>query len=69
LVIMGDWNAVVGEGKEEKYVGGYGLGQRNSRGNRLIEFCKQQQLMVTNTWFKHEKRQRYTWKKPGDSAR
>ena len=25
-VIMGDWNAVVGEGKEDKYIGHYGLG-------------------------------------------
>jgi len=27
-VIMGDWNAVVGEGKEDKYIGHYGLGWR-----------------------------------------
>ena len=69
LVIMGDWNAVVGEGKEEKCVGEFGLGQKNERGQRLIEFCNQQQLMVTNTWFKQDKRRRYTWKAPGDTNR
>ena len=39
-VIMGDWNAVVGEGKEDKYIGHYGLGWRNDRGEKLVEFCK-----------------------------
>ena len=26
-------------------------------------------MVVTNTWFKQEKRRRYTWKKPGDNGR
>ena len=25
--------------------------------------------MVSNTWFEHEKRRRYTWKRPGDTGR
>ena len=68
-VIMGDWNASVGEGGEENYIGKYGLGKRNDRGQKLVEFCKQQKLLVTNTWFQQEKRRRYTWKAPGDGAR
>ena len=35
----------------------------------LIDFCKRNNMLVTNTWFKHHKRRIYTWKKPGDSAR
>jgi len=31
-VIMGDWNAVVGEGKEDKFIVHYSLGWRNDRG-------------------------------------
>jgi exonuclease III len=69
LVIMGDWNAAVGEGAEGGYIGKYGLGKRNERGERLVEFCRQQELVVTNTCFQHEKRRRYTWKAPGDIAR
>jgi len=30
-LVMGDWNAVVGEGKEDTFVGHYGLGCRNNR--------------------------------------
>ena len=69
LIVMGDWNAVVGEQKEENCVGEFGLGRRNDRGQRLIEFCKQLKMVVTNTCFKQEKRRRYTWKAPGDTER
>ena len=69
LVVMGDWNAVVGEGEPDECVGQYGLGVRNNRGERLVEFCKQQQMLVTNTCFKQDKRRRYTWKAPGDTGR
>ena len=68
-IIMGDWNAVVGEGREEDCVGKYGLGKRNNRGNRLVEFCKNQRLVITNTCFKHHMRRRYTWMMPGEGKR
>lgn len=35
---MGDWYAVVGEKKYGREVGKYRLGQRNARGDRLVEF-------------------------------
>ena len=68
-LIIGDWNAVVGEGKEEKYVGHYGLRCRNQRGEKLVEFCRRKQLCITNIWFTGKRRRRYTWANPGDSAR
>ena len=69
VVIMGYWNAIVGEGRDDIVVGEYGMGRRNKRGDKLVEFCKQRKLVVTNTWFKQNKRRIYTWKKPGDSER
>ena len=37
---MGDFNAVEGEGKEDGYVGHYGLGYRNYRGQTLVHFLQ-----------------------------
>ena len=34
-VVIADFNAVIGEGKEEKYTGNYGLRHRNQRGEKL----------------------------------
>jgi len=69
VVIMGDWNAVVGEGRDEKEVGSFGYGKRNDRGQMMVEFCRRRKMMITNTWFEHEKRRRYTWKKAGNTGR
>lgn len=65
-IVMGDFNAKVGEGRCETIVGPYGLGVRNERGDRLIEFCLEHNLVVTNTFFKLPKRRLYTWKSPAD---
>ena len=43
VVIMGDWNAVVGEGADGKNIGKYGLGKRNNRGEKLTELCNRRE--------------------------
>src|SRR5688572_20449866 len=55
LVVMGDFNGKVGNGREENIIGPYGLGTRNENGERLISFCKKHNLFVTNTWFQQNR--------------
>ena len=69
VIVMGDLNAVVGAESEEDVTGRYGLGKRNERGQMLVEFCKRNNLCITNTWYRQSKRRIYTWKAPGDLRR
>lgn len=69
LIIMGDWNAIVGEGAEGQEVGAFGLGTRNERGDRLVDFFKQHDMTITNTFQNIHRRKRYTWKMPGNIGR
>ncbi|XP_068085323.1 craniofacial development protein 2-like [Anabrus simplex] len=64
LIVMGDWNAVVGQGRDGSTVGKFGLVQRNERGSRLVEFCTDHNFVLVNTWFKHHKRRLYPWTRP-----
>ena len=65
-IVMGDWNAKVGEQQEYPVSGKFGLGDRNDREQRLVEFCWISKLAITNTLFEHPNRRLYTWKSPGD---
>ncbi|XP_055375388.1 uncharacterized protein LOC129608089 [Condylostylus longicornis] len=49
-LIIGDFNSKVGLGKVENIVGPSGLGVRNERGDRLIQFCQEESLKITNTF-------------------
>ena len=66
LMIMGDMNAKVGRQQQKStHVGTYGLGVQNERGQALTEFCAGNELVISNTCFKHHHRRRYTWTSPG----
>ena len=51
LFIIGDWNAKVGSQETPRVTGKFGLGVRNEAGQRLIEFCQENALIITNTLF------------------
>ena len=56
LFITGDWNAK-GESQETPGVTGkFGLGMWNEAGQRLIEFCQENALIIANTLFQQQKR-------------
>ena len=51
LFIIGDWNAKVGSQETPGVTGKYGLGVQNEAGQRLIEFCQGNTLVIANTLF------------------
>ena len=56
LIVMGDLNAKVGDERIHDVVGPYGLGEKNERGERLIEWCCAHELIIANTWFQQAAR-------------
>ena len=64
LFIIGDWNAKVGSHETLGVTGKFGLGVKNEAGQRLIEFCQENALVIANTLFQQYKRRLYTWTSP-----
>ena len=67
LFIIGDWNAKVGSQETPGVTGKFGLGIWNEVGQRLIEFCQKNALVIANTLFQQHKRRLYTWTSPDGS--
>ena len=62
--ITGDWNAKVGSQETPGVTGKFGLGVQNEAGQRLIEICQENALVIANTLFQQHKRRFYTWTSP-----
>ena len=60
LFIIGDWNANVRSQETPGVTGKLGLGMQNEAGQRLIEFCQENALVIANTLFQQHKRRLYT---------
>ena len=57
LFIIGGW-------KTPRVTGKFGLEMWNEAGQRLIEFCQENALVISNTLFHQHKRRLYTWTSP-----
>ena len=66
LFIIGDWNAKVGSQETPGVTDEFGLGKA---GQRLIEFCQENALVIANTLFQQHKRRLYTWTSPDGQHR
>ena len=69
MVLLGDWNAKVGERQvgEEGALGKEDLKcVRNDNGERFVEFCTTNSLVITTTSFPHNDIHKYTWTSPDD---
>ena len=69
ILIFGDWNAKLGEAEVSGIVGNFGLGKPNEAGEKLIEFCADNKMVVINTCFKQPKRRLCTWTTPNGQRR
>jgi len=61
LYIIGDCNSNVGTQETPGVTGKFGLGVQNEAGQRLIEFCQENTLVIANTLLQQHKRRLYTW--------
>ena len=68
--MTGDFNVKVCEDTQSAGVDGqYGLAETNGNGQKLINFCQENNLVITNTLFQHHKRRQYTWCSPDGKTR
>ena len=57
LFIRGDWNAKVGSQETPGVTGKFGLGMWNEAGQKVIEFCQDNALVIANILLQqHERR-------------
>ena len=67
-IVMGDFNAKIGvrnTNDEMKCTGPFGTGNRNERGERLLDFAEENNLVVTNSLFFKAANRYWTWEAPG----
>ena len=64
LFLIGDLNTKIGSQEIPGVTGKFAFGVQNEAGQRLIEFCQENALVITNTLFQQHKRRLYTWTSP-----
>ena len=64
LFIIGDRNVKVESQETPGVIGKFGLGVQTEAGQRLIEFCQENTLVIANNPFQQHKRRLYTWTSP-----
>ena len=70
-IVMGDWNAKIGVDNTgwQQVMGRYGYGNRNERGEELLEFATKLDLYVCNTRFQQKDCRKWTWLSPGERVK
>ena len=64
LFIIGDWKTKVGSQETPGVTGKFGLGIWDEAGQRLIEFCQENALVIANSLVQQHKRRLHTWTSP-----
>uniref|UniRef100_A0A914WNU9 Endonuclease/exonuclease/phosphatase domain-containing protein n=1 Tax=Plectus sambesii TaxID=2011161 RepID=A0A914WNU9_9BILA len=69
-VVGGDFNARIGKRKPgEQYVGNFGSGDRNERGDRLAAYAEDSHQHILNTKFQKRHGRKWSWKTPNGAHR
>ena len=71
VIITGDFNAKIGkkEQGDTQYIGHFGLGDRNERGEMLYRYINNENLFCLNTLFKKPKQRKWTWISPDKTTK
>ena len=71
LLILGDWNAKVGSDNtgREHVMGKHGIGTINDNGERLADFCEENNLLIGGTLFQHKHIHKTTWTSPDGTTK
>lgn len=66
MLIFGDFNTKVGSSNKghESAMGKHGIGERNENGDRLLDVCEIDNLVITGTTLPHKPRHKITWISP-----
>ena len=66
IFILGDFNARVGADRHAwlTCLGQFGMGKVNENGQRLLEFCSDNSLSITNTFYNGNDRHKVSWRHP-----
>ena len=64
LFIIGNWNTKVGSQEIPEVRDKFGLRVQNETGQRLVEFCQDNTLVIANTLLQQHKRRLYMWTSP-----
>ncbi|KAK3515953.1 hypothetical protein QTP86_004679, partial [Hemibagrus guttatus] len=71
LLLMGDFNARVGSNNldRERIMGRHGEGECTENGERLIDLCEENNLVIGGTLFQHKTIHKLTWTSPDGKTR
>lgn len=61
MILIGGFNARIGSKTGNGVVGPFGEGTVNNSEERLIDICTQNQLKISNGYYKHKNIHKYTW--------
>ena len=71
VIVLSDFNARVGTDTDTWHtvLSPHGVGNINGNGQRLLDFCATNSLLISNTWFRHKSLHQCTWYRNSDRSK